>query len=209
MTLTKIKSVKKIQTNSKRYDIEVDKVHNFFVNNILVHNCSATYYFKDGQFGFCGPNWEFKETTENTYSKIADKYNLKEKLTNFKFNIAIQGEIIGPGIQKNKYKLTDHDFLIFNIFDIDNYKYFNYHEVVVFCRDNGLKTVPPISSEFTLDHTVDELVEKSIDKSELYDTPREGLVFRSIVEDTDPELGRLSFKVINPNFLLKHEKDEE
>lgn len=34
----KIKSINKIQNNSKRYDIETKIHHNFFANGILVHN---------------------------------------------------------------------------------------------------------------------------------------------------------------------------
>lgn len=36
----KIKSIKKIENDSKKYDIEVLHNHNFFGNNILVHNCT-------------------------------------------------------------------------------------------------------------------------------------------------------------------------
>jgi len=36
----KLKSIKKIKHESKRYDIEVENFHNFFANDILVHNCS-------------------------------------------------------------------------------------------------------------------------------------------------------------------------
>jgi hypothetical protein len=36
------------------------------------------------------------------------------------------------------------------------------------------------------------------------DIQREGLVFRPLVEEQDHELSRLSFKVINPEFLLKY-----
>jgi DNA ligase-1 len=38
MKLKKIKSIKKIQSE-ERYDIEVEDNHNYFANNILVHNC--------------------------------------------------------------------------------------------------------------------------------------------------------------------------
>jgi hypothetical protein len=38
-------------------------------------------------------------------------------------------------------------------------------------------------------------------------TQREGLVFRPAVERQDPDVGgRLSFKVINPQFLLKFDE---
>lgn len=38
MKLKKIKSIKKIESE-ERYDIEVEGNHNYFANNILVHNC--------------------------------------------------------------------------------------------------------------------------------------------------------------------------
>jgi hypothetical protein len=36
--------------------------------------------------------------------------------------------------------------------------------------------------------------------------PREGIVIRSLQEYRDTEIGRLSFKVINNQFLLKFEE---
>ena len=38
MKLASIKQIKKIPSASKRYDIEVENNHNFFTNNVLVHN---------------------------------------------------------------------------------------------------------------------------------------------------------------------------
>ena len=45
----KIKSIKKIRCNSKRYDIETEKYNCFFANNILVHNCSFYVNYKNGK----------------------------------------------------------------------------------------------------------------------------------------------------------------
>lgn len=39
MKIDKIKSIRKIQSQSKRYDLEVEDNHNYFANGILVHNC--------------------------------------------------------------------------------------------------------------------------------------------------------------------------
>jgi hypothetical protein len=36
--------------------------------------------------------------------------------------------------------------------------------------------------------------------------PREGIVLRSLQEARDPEIGRLSFKVINNQFLVKFDE---
>ena len=49
MKSVKIKSVKKIKIQQDRYDLEVDNNHNYFANNILVHNCRALAHInKDG-----------------------------------------------------------------------------------------------------------------------------------------------------------------
>ena len=39
MRTVKIKSIKKIENNSNRYDLEVKENHNYFANGVLVHNC--------------------------------------------------------------------------------------------------------------------------------------------------------------------------
>ena len=66
----------------------------------------------------------------------------------------------------------------------------------------GLRTVP-IVDEFTLDHTVGQLVEMSEAPSALNPKQtREGLVIRAVEETRDEDLGRLSCKVISPKFLL-------
>jgi len=43
--IVKIKSIKKIECESKRYDIQTKKTNNFFANNILVHNSLIQLYW--------------------------------------------------------------------------------------------------------------------------------------------------------------------
>jgi hypothetical protein len=40
-----------------------------------------------------------------------------------KMNIALQGEIVGPGINGNKENMANHDFFLFNIYDINKHCY--------------------------------------------------------------------------------------
>lgn len=166
--------------------------------------CSATYYLKDGEFGVCSRNIDLKDTEGNTYWEIAKKYDIENKLRKMNKNIAIQGEIIGDGIQGNKYKLKqgERKFYMFNIFDIDEYKYLsclNYYKLL------ELDVVPVVDDNFQLIDDIDLLVKISEGKSIINDkTNREGLVIRPQEETEDIRLGRLSFKVINLMFLLKH-----
>ena len=100
---------------------------------------------------------------------------------------------------------------VFNIIDHEKNYHYNWEEIYKFCLKYNLQTVPlllfdkiptwyPKLSE--LGSTVQELVEFSKGKSVVNpNIEREGIVVRCI------ENGRkiLSFKVINPNFLLKFE----
>jgi hypothetical protein len=93
---------------------------------------------------------------------------------------------------------------LFNIFDIDKRQYLCYTEFIKLAKILGLDTVPIINEDYLLPKTVDELVEYSKGKSLLNkDTFREGIVLRPLVEEYSEDLrSRLSFKAINPDFLL-------
>lgn len=207
--LVKIKSIKKIKSDSKRYDIQTEKTSNFFANNILVHNSSCTVYIKDGQVGVCSRNWELHDSGNKFWDTIK-AIGLDTKLLNIHnelgLNIALQGELIGEGIQGNKYNLVGTDIYFFNVFDIDTGKYYDYKHFRNFCENNGIKTVPILDDNFILNYTVKKLVELSKGKSVLNDKAiREGIVIRPLMEVEGVRgLGRLSFKVINPDFLLKN-----
>lgn len=165
---------------------------------------SATYYMRDGEFGVCSRNLDLRETEKNIHWRLARQEDMENKLQGH--NIALQGEIIGPGVQGNKYKLPNHELRVFNVFDIDRYEYYSYDELVAFIAEVGLTGVPLLGICTLGENDVDGLVALAEAKSVVNPkSHREGIVIRSLVEQRDPELGRLSFKVINPKFLLKYE----
>jgi len=65
-----------------------------------------------------------------------------------------------------------------------------------------LKFVPILDKEFILsDIPIRDYVEMSKGKSALYNIKREGIVIRSV---DDPK--KVSFKIINPKFLLEYDE---
>lgn len=188
----------------------------FYVSEKLDGSSSSAYIRSSSstglierEFGICSRNLdikregEFGEDIKNSFWKTAININLEEKMRSLDKNIAFQGELVGPGVQKNKYKLPELDIWFFNVFDIDTHSFYNYVDFVNIITGLGLKTVP-ILEEIELNHTVDQLVEMSKGKSMIGETIREGIIFRPLVEDLDQKIGRLSFKVINPEFLLHY-----
>ncbi len=194
-----------------------------------VDGTSVTYFVRDGgvlaepEFGICSRNIWLKETEENkdvVYIQVAKQLDIETRLKNISEqaknlcllpngNIAIQGEIVGPGVQKNKYHLEKLEFFVFSVYVIDEARYLSYGEFVWFCALMDFRTVPVLFFSTLADDNgnpceVPPLVENSKGMSQLAKVPREGLVVRSLVEDRDEELGRLSFKIINPDFLLLH-----
>lgn len=170
---------------------------------------SATFYMNEGVFGVCSRNLELEYNEENSMWKFAEENNLEEKLRQLNRNICLQGEIIGEGIQKNKYKLRGQTVYFFNAFDINEYKYLPLADLRSMLEDMNLKMVPVLEENYVLESSIERLIEKSKMKSILHkDTTAEGIVIRPMTELVEKFVlqGRLSFKVINPDFLIKYDE---
>jgi hypothetical protein len=155
-------------------------------------------------------NCNFRYFDIGLYTKVAEKYDLKNKLTKFckinKRNLALQGELVGPTIQGNKLGLQDTDIFFFNIYDIDQQKYVDFDDFIHICLVLNIKTVPILEESIHLyGATVDTLLEKA---KGFYDNgyPQEGIVIRPMKEMCISNLGRFSFKVVNNEFLLKEKE---
>ena len=166
---------------------------------------SVTYYLKEGGFGVCSRNLDLLETPENSLWKVARALDVEAKLLTLGRNFALQGEIIGEGIQGNKYALRGQTVCFFNAFDVDAYRYLDYADFTACLNGLGLPVVPVLDAAFPLNNDINALVEFSKRKSTLNPAVwAEGVVIRPLRERQDA-LGRVSFKAINPEFLLKYE----
>ncbi|MEO8147773.1 MAG: RNA ligase (ATP) [Bacteroidia bacterium] len=173
---------------------------------------SVTYYFRNGEFGVCSRNLELVIDPENSYCKFAHENDLENKLKSLNGNFALQGEIVGEGIQKNILKLRGQTVYFFNIFDIDKYEYVPYEESKKMLANFDLKMVPIISENYTLTNDIEIIVRDATIKSSVNpEAWAEGIVIRPFNENLDTRdvseyftKGRVSFKAINPEFLLKY-----
>ena len=161
---------------------------------------SGTVYFIDKKIGACSRNMEIKDEEDALYWTPVYKYGLKEKLAAKGKNLVLTGEICGPGIQRNKLRLNDTDWYVFDVFDPDKREYLSYDEAVALCAELGLKTVTLEERGENFDYSLETLLEKAKGK---YPSglDKEGIVVRDAV---CPK--RISFKALNNDALLK-EKD--
>ena len=162
---------------------------------------------KKFQFIVCSRN-SINNDKNSLYWKIAKKYNI-EQILRENPTLTIQGEQGDTKIQENKYGIKEPAMWVFNIIDHEKNYHYNYAEIRSFCTKYNLSVVPLLMWQshtttiplWKLGSTVQELVEFSKGKSVLANIPREGIVVRCIKDGKK----LLSFKVINPNFLLKYD----
>jgi len=144
---------------------------------------SVTYYLNDGEFGVCSRNLDLAESAKNSFWKQAREMDMENKLRSLGFNVALQGEIIGEGIQKNKYRLRGQTVRFFNVFDIDKHEYLGFEAFQNTLNTLELKSVPILENDFELIPDIATLVDLSIGKSVLRkETHREGIVIRPLKE---------------------------
>ena len=163
--------------------------------------CSATFFLDDtGDFHVCSRNLDLKKDENNLYWKIALEYDIEHKMKEQGFEgLALQGEIIGEGIQGNQYKRKPvlHLFDVYSVTQGNYYSLKGLHTVAAFL---DIQTVPVVERDFPLKHyTIEELLSFTEGTSQLNDSQREGLVFQCL---NYPEK---SFKVISNKWLLQNE----
>lgn len=169
--------------------------------SVKLDGSSCTMYLdKDGEFHVCSRNLDLKKDVNNTFWKVAIDLNVEAKMRDCQlFGYAIQGELIGNGIQGNPYKITGHDFYVFKIYDVNNGNFLLPTTRRMITEELGLKHVPIMNTEYQLtpETTIDQLLKLAEQKSVLNPkAEEEGFVYKS---NNGPE----SFKTISNKFLLK------
>lgn len=243
--IDKIVEIKKIHHKSKRYDIGVADNNNLFANGLLVHNCqnlpnmwdilrfmsfevtekvdgtSFTAYYNNKEFGVCSRSLNLCCTEGNTYWEMAAVYGIEATLARYfeKYseNLAIQGEIIGEGIQKNRLAVKGRCLKVFDLYSIDKKRYLDYKEreqcfdKLLECQDSSVKklehvpiiTIGNMLWELT---TIDDILKYAEGNSLVNpNKKREGVAFKSRVIINNYGESVSSFKAINNNYLLANE----
>lgn len=146
-----------------------------------------------GEFGVCSRNQQLKET-DNAYWRVVKKYGLQEQLLD---GTAIQFELCGPKIKKNRMGLKDVDGYMFQMYDIKASRY------VLPC--GYMPQVPVVHWGNDFQYSVQELQDIAMSVTYANSAPAEGIVVRAEMENIpDPSRPyialRPSFKVINLNY---------
>lgn len=183
---------------------------------IKLDGSSMTAYHRDGDVGVCSRNLELKtdeSNKDNTFVRMFYDGGLNWALPALAKdfgNVAIQGELMGPGIQGNREELKDFKFFVFDVFLIDHSRYAMPAEredimkalYAAGADPNKVTHVPVVDTYAKLSdlglHSLEDLL-KFAEGPSIKHPIREGLVFKRMD-------GQFSFKAISNTFLAK-EKD--
>lgn len=151
--------------------------------------------------GVCSRNYDLEYNEDNTFWKTAITLDLIGKLQNSGRSLALQGELVGPGIQGNQYEFTEHKFFVFDIYDIDNQRFMLPVERQDFCIKNNIDHAPTWDSPVHLYETSTEELLRVAEGVSTFNnnSKREGLVFKHMMKHD------VSFKVISNSWLLENE----
>ena len=161
-----------------------------FYATIKYDGTSSTFYHNKGELGCCSRNLEKKLDKPHVYSAIDQKYRITEQLRGLG-NYAVQGEIVGPGIQKNKLGLKEPEIRVFDIWDIDHRMYIDMDLVFRMCKEMSLPTVELVDcNEWAMDNF--EQMRLFAERTYPNGKHAEGVVVRVLGMES-----RISFKIIN------------
>ena len=163
--------------------------------------------------GVCSRNLDLKMegNEDNAFVQMAQS-GLLEILKHTRPNLALQGELMGPGIQGNRENFPANRFFIYNIFDIkagefltpdERKKIVNAMQTQAVLHEINfvVEHVPTLHTNVTLAelgiHNMDDLLKFAIGPS-LNNNVREGVVFKAMD-------GSQQFKAIS-NLYLEQEK---
>jgi RNA ligase (TIGR02306 family) len=168
----------------------------FEITEKLEGSSCTMYLDTEGEFHVCSRNLDLKFDENNTFWKVAKKYDVENELRKADaMGYAVQGELIGPGVQGNIYKLTDFEFRVFDVYNANEGRYLTPGERAVFVANLGLMHVPLIRVRSRL-FPVQDILELAEGKSMLNDKQeREGIVYKEIN-------GGMTFKAISNSYLI-------
>lgn len=148
----------------------------------------TAFWTPDQGVGYCSRNFLLDTADESHYKDVVQRYQLEDKLKAIGKPIAIQGEIIGPKIQRNHYARKENELLLFGAWDIATQK-----RIPLDILQLGIPTVPIVKVGSL--PSIGELRASADGPSLLHKTAREGLVLWR--EGVEP------IKVISREYLSK------
>jgi RNA ligase (TIGR02306 family) len=129
-----------------------------YVITLKYDGTSATYCIdgRDDSFHACGRNHSVVDGP-NLYWRMARKYDLETVLRRHP-HLTIQGEIVGPGVQKNRLGLNELCLFAFSVYDTARGAFLDQDAARAFLADNDIPMVETLDEGDAFGYTQDQLL---------------------------------------------------
>lgn len=149
-----------------------------FYRSIKKEGQAATFIIRKKKL-YCFSHNNYVE--KGNWKDVAVKYNMKNTLPTvnkeFGTEVAIQGEICGPGIQKNIYKYEDLQFFLYGAYDAKTWRRMNIDELHTIAELMNVPEVTYLESKKILG-SLDEMLDDCVIKGNP-NKYEEGVVWRT------------------------------
>lgn len=190
-------------------------IEEYFIGTLKMDGSSITVFHVSGDrydnqgFGVCSRNQELKldlDAPLPDQGKFiqgainSDLFNKAKRLgEGYDGNFAIQGELVGAGIQGNFEKFEQYEVFAYNIFDIDKQDFVSYAQFEEMASEVGLQTVPVVYEATQILHEDLKDILDLADGKGLRSAYREGIVWKQVIG------GNTQFKAISNKYLSKEQ----
>jgi Rnl2 family RNA ligase len=218
MNFVKVKKIEPISHDGNLYDIETKTNHNFFANDILVHNSNFSF-ITDGKTVKVASREQLTDGSFYKSQAVIDRYaqavmDLKNQEFPDAGQLQLYGELFGPGIQSGVFYGTNKEFMAFEL-SVDGVPEIS-NATMALTQRYGIPHAPIIGTFASLD----EALELSpVFTSRVYDTLHpddnfctydsgenlaEGIVLKPAIDVLyTPNGSRVFIKNKHPNFSEK------
>jgi RNA ligase (TIGR02306 family) len=199
--------------NLNKYIFDFKKNARYEVS-LKMDGSSFTSFYFNGEEGVCTRRWQVEineKTQQNKFVRTYIDSNLREALIKYGKNIAVQGELVGPGIEQNRERFDSHKLFVFDIYDMDNHRYFTpeqryeiFEEIMSLGIDrNIISHIPILFKNVSMDdlgiENINQLLFFADGQGYNPGVIREGVIFKDWTD-------QFSFKVISNSMLLSEEE---
>lgn len=176
-------------------------------SSITVFQYPPEYQGDEESIGYCSRNQQLKfpldeSETAGKFYQGALKSNLFDKVLKlhdpYGGYYAIQGELVGPGIQGNFEKFDQYQVFAYNIFDIQKQQYVDYGTFAEMAEAIDLQICPIVYEATPILSQPLETILAMADGKGAINSYREGIVFKQLS-------GTTQFKAISNKYLAKEE----
>lgn len=140
-----------------------------------------------------------KFVPDNHFVKMALQVESKLRAYEGVDGLVFQGELMGPGIQKNREDFEELKWFVYDIYDIELQEYLSSTNRRQMCKVIGLDHAPVIDPAAVLFDTAEEHLELASSTKSINNPIGEGIVYKS------NQNFAISFKAISNKYLLKEE----